>query len=249
MNLILLDEHELDQQQVTLRDRRAQHIVRVIKAGVGERLRVGVVGVGRGFGTVVRVDTSLATQDIVTINVGELGPQPAGIETVLTLAMPRPKVVPRVVAAAASMGVARIELTNAWRVDKSYFGSPSLSPNALAAAARLGCEQGGFVQVPTVTVFSRFMLWLEGLPQTETETRVAAHPGSPTMLDGVGDLSGRARLAIGPEGGWIRAELDSLEGADFDAVSIGLGILRVETAVAALLGQLELLRSGDRDPQ
>ena len=45
-------------------------------------------------------------------------------------------------------------------------------------------------------------------------------------------------LAIGPEGGFIAEEIVSLERIGFEAVSLGPGVLRVETAVAAIIGGL-----------
>jgi RsmE family RNA methyltransferase len=45
-------------------------------------------------------------------------------------------------------------------------------------------------------------------------------------------------LAIGPEGGFIAEEIASFERIGFHAVSFGPRILRVETAVSALVGRL-----------
>jgi RsmE family RNA methyltransferase len=45
-------------------------------------------------------------------------------------------------------------------------------------------------------------------------------------------------LAIGPEGGFIAEEVASFERGDFHPVTIGERILRVETAVAALIARL-----------
>ena len=47
-----------------------------------------------------------------------------------------------------------------------------------------------------------------------------------------------AVLAIGPEGGWIDAELGSFERAGFRTIDLGPRILRTETALAALVGKL-----------
>src|SRR5436190_1508737 len=51
-------------------------------------------------------------------------------------------------------------------------------------------------------------------------------------------VEGAVMLAIGPEGGFIAEEIASLERIGFQAVSIGARVLRVETAVAALIGRL-----------
>jgi RsmE family RNA methyltransferase len=45
-------------------------------------------------------------------------------------------------------------------------------------------------------------------------------------------------LAIGPEGGWIPYEVDLLAKAGLQPVQLGARILRVETAVTALLSRI-----------
>jgi RsmE family RNA methyltransferase len=67
-------------------------------------------------------------------------------------------------------------------------------------------------------------------------TKLVAHPGGAGRLDE--SVDGAVTLAIGPEGGWVEAELASLENVGFSPVSLGPRILRVETAVAALLSRL-----------
>jgi 16S rRNA (uracil1498-N3)-methyltransferase len=66
-----------------------------------------------------------------------------------------------------------------------------------------------------------------------------AHPGAPP-IETVAQ-PGPCVLAIGPEGGWIQRELDTFIERGFAPVSLGTPILRVEAAVATVLGQLALL--------
>jgi len=77
------------------------------------------------------------------------------------------------------------------------------------------------------------------------ETKLVAHPGAPPIETALaGPLWGPSAplvLAIGPEGGWIEREVDTFVARGFHPVSLGTPILRVETAVAAALGQLLVL--------
>jgi 16S rRNA U1498 N3-methylase RsmE len=120
VNLLLLDPAELAGDATCIvRDRRALHLRTVLGATVGARVRAGVVGGSTGSAEVIADDGSAFT---LRLTLTEPAPAPLPVE--LVLAIPRPKVLTRVVEAAAAFGVVRIDLTNAWRVDKSYLRSP-----------------------------------------------------------------------------------------------------------------------------
>jgi RsmE family RNA methyltransferase len=201
-------------------------------------VRAGVVGGRLGTAEVVADDGTA-----VTLRLALDAPPRPPLPVELVLAVPRPKVLTRTIEAAAAFGVARIALTNAWRVDKSYLSSPRLAPAALAEAARLGAEQGVTTHLPEITVHRRLMELLDARwPAGATDARctLIAHPGAPPIERAV--QSGDAVvLAIGPEGGWIEREVETFVARGFTPVSLGAPILRVETAVAAALGQLLLL--------
>jgi len=247
VNLLLVDPAELTGDATcTLRDRRAQHLRTVLGAAVGSQVRAGVIGGGIGRAELLADDGTAIT---LRLTLTEPAPAPLPIE--LVLAIPRPKVLTRVIEAAAAFGVARIELTNAWRVDKSYLHSPRLAPDALALAARLGAEQGATTHLPEIAVHHRLMALLDARwPGRGSDTpalKLVAHPGAPPIETAVMGPPAPLALAIGPEGGWIARELDTFIDRGFSPVSLGAQILRVETAVAAALGQLlvlERLRSG-----
>jgi RsmE family RNA methyltransferase len=50
-------------------------------------------------------------------------------------------------------------------------------------------------------------------------------------------------LVIGPEGGFIQAELDSFQRSGFRFVDLQTGTLKTEAAIACALGQLALVRA------
>jgi len=257
VNLLLVERDELrPDASVVLADRRADHLRSVIGATVGQTVRAGVVSGRSGTAEVTDDDGARMTLRL------RLTAQPSvPIPIELVLAVPRPKVLLRTIQAAAAFGVTRIDLTNAWRVDKSYLGSPKLAPEALGRALRLGAEQGATTYLPPVVTHSRLMSLLnrrwplpsEGLSRefseepneqvtgrpASTTTRLLAHPDAPPIERA--SLSWPLTIAVGPEGGWIEREIDTFVDRGFVPVSMGAPILRVESAVSAILGQLLLL--------
>jgi len=231
-----------------LTDRRATHLLDVVRVSAGSRIRAGIVDGGIGFGEV------LATGDgRCTLRVTIDRPAPPQLPVHLLLAIPRPKVLLRTLSIAASFGIERIDLTSSWRVDKSYLGSPALSAESIARALRDGAEQGATSRLPVVTIHRRFMALLDsypdvppGLPGARDPSRryLVAHPGIEQAIESVACPGDQLPLtvAIGPEGGWIQRELDTFVQRGFTAVSMGPAILRVEAAIASLLGQVQLLR-------
>ena len=233
MNLLLVDRTELAGDTVVVRDRRAEHVRTVIGAKVGTTLRAGVIGGELGSAEVIADDGTA-----IELRLALTEPPSAPLPIDVVLAVPRPKVVTRVVEAVAAFGIARLDLTNAWRVDKSYLKSPRLAPDALAHAARLGAEQGATTHLPAIDVHPRLMPLIGTF--TGPGLRLIAHPGAPPIEAAFGEAR-PITLAIGPEGGWIAREVETFVACGFQPVSLAAGILRVETAVAAALGQLLLL--------
>jgi len=221
----------------TVFDRRAHHLRTVIGVEVGSTVRAGLLGGAVGTAEVIADDGSAYT---FRLALTEAPSRPLDVE--LLLAVPRPKVITRTIEIIASFAVKRIDLTNAWRVDKSYLRSPRLDPGALALAARFGAEQGATTYLPTITLHDRLMGVLDdrfAAPDPRV-TRLIAHPGAPP-IEQVVTARAPTVLAIGPEGGWIERELETFVARGFQPVSLGTPILRVEAAVASALGQLLLL--------
>lgn len=236
MNLLLVDERELVGGEVTLRDRRADHLRGVLKAAVGQRVRAGVIGGPIGHAEVIAVAGAA-----VTVRFADEAPAPPPMAVELVLAVPRPKVLSRTLEIAAAFGVARIDLVNAWRVDKAYLGSPRLAPAAIAESMRLGAEQGVTTHLPVVAVHDRFMGYLDGRAQPPARGLCAHARGGVAIEAAPGGARTHATLAIGPEGGWIEREVETFAARGFAIVSLGDPILRVEAAVAGALAQLALL--------
>lgn len=145
----------------------------------------------------------------------------------------------RILVDATSLGVKRICFINSYRVDKSFWSSPLLAPETIAEKCRLGLEQTIDTVLPQVTLHPRFRPFVEDeLPAMVGGTRaLVAHPAGDQECPR--SVTGEVTLAIGPEGGFIPFEIDLLHSAaGFEPVTLGPRILRVDTAVPALIGRL-----------
>jgi len=178
----------------------------------------------------------------LAVELVEEPPPPPGID--LLLAMPRPKVLRRVLQAAASLGARRVALVGAARVEKSYFDTPFLDPAEIERNLVLGLEQARDTFLPEVLVRRRFRPFVEdeldALWPPEGRARLVAHPAA------AHGVSPRTRerpeapvlVAVGPEGGWVPFELDLLESHGFRRLDLGPRVLRVETAVPFVFGRV-----------
>lgn len=234
MNLILLFEEDFTAPgEVHLHDRRLTHIREVHRAEPGDRLKVGLINGAMGSGRLQSISEHEAVLQI------ELDtPPPPPLPLTLILALPRPKMFKRTLAAAASMGVKDLWLINSYRVDKSYWGSPLLTDAGLREHLLLGLEQAGDTMLPEVHLRKRFKPFVEDeLPHLCRERRaLLAHPYNAQPCPSASDES--TVLAIGPEGGFIPYEVEKLIEAGLSPIHLGPRILRVETAVPALLSRL-----------
>jgi RsmE family RNA methyltransferase len=242
VNLVLLDPSELRPDGTArLSGRRAVHVVEVLRASAGDRILAGVVG-----GRMGEAEVLAASADEVVLRPALDRDPPPPSPVSLLLAVPRPKILRKVLQATASMGVKRIVLLGSFRVEKSYFGSPHLAPDAMRSELLLGLEQGRDTLVPEVVVRRFFKPFVEDeLAATFPErTRLLAHPAGAAPLEAQVPAEPRAALAVGPEGGWTAYEAEELRRRGFAPFSLGARVLRVDAAVPYAVGQAELwLRS------
>lgn len=241
MNLVLMEREELaGDGTIRLQDRRAHHLLKVLEAQPGRTVRAGVLGEGRASAEVLAVQPPAIVLRL--LEPVEIESQPVPLR--LVLALPRPKALRRIIQSASCLGATRIDLVNAWRVSSSYFSSPALSSENLRHEATLGAEQGARCHIPKIEVHRLLMPFLDTLQPVSGERRLIAHPAAQDLLPdleaNMADLP--VTLAIGPEGGWIDREINSLTERAFSAFRLGDSILRSEVAVVAALTQIDLLR-------
>jgi RsmE family RNA methyltransferase len=226
-------------------DKRAEHIVSILKLTPGDSLEIGLVNGPQGRGRVESIENGVVT--IVAEELLMVPPGPPEID--LICALPRPQTLKKVLLTSAMMGVRSLHLIRANRVEKSYFQSPLIEPKNQFAYLVEGLAQGKLTRLPEVIVHNRFRPFIEDyLPKLESaqETpllKLLADGDEPDLLDTVCDgREDRIAMAVGPEGGWVPFETELMQSVGFRPFTLGRWTLRVEHAVTAALSQIELLR-------
>jgi RsmE family RNA methyltransferase len=271
MNLILFEPSELSPDgRVTIGGERARHLLRVLHVKPADTVRVGIIDAAIGIGTVADVDAGTVTLQCVF---GAPPPRPC-ID--LLLALPRPKVMRRLWAQLAALGVGRIILTNAARVERHYFDTHVLSPACYRPLLIEGLQQARDTCVPSVSIHRQFRKLVEDELGTLSPAtiRLVADPGAtmamaqavamahgatghPESMHRIGDRTidestpgvgtPNVLLALGPEGGWNEFELTLLDAHGFLRVSLGARTLRSDTACVALVAVLQEAIRGNRE--
>ncbi len=238
MNLLLFARHELEDSRLRLTDRRARHILDVLRLQPGDSLRLGMINGGRGSGRVCRVEGGCVELEV---SLTEPGPAAGGVE--LILALPRPIMLRRVLKQATVLGVRRFHLIRSRRVQKSFFQTTMLQPDNLEELLVQGLEQAMDTRLPEVFIHRRFKPFIEdAAPSLVSTCRLFAHPDEPATLPDLfaaGEIRDDSVLAVGPEGGWSDYEAECFKACGFRGFSMGPRILHVDTAVVALLSQLQ----------
>lgn len=198
----------------------------------GRRLRIGLLNGRIGEAVVTAVD---ATHARLTYVLAEDPPTPLPLRVLL--ALPRPKMLRRILRCVAELGVKQLWLINSARVEKSYWKSPLLGPEMLASYCAAGLEQAIDTVMPAVHLQPRFKPFVEDeLPGLAAgSTCLVAHPAARRAATPV---RGPVTLAIGPEGGFTDYEIALLGTVGFDAITLGARVLRVETALPVLAATL-----------
>ena len=235
MNLILLEPHEIGADGAArIEGDRARHIATVLKSEPGATLRIGCIGGGRGTATVETVSVG-SVELRCTIEAGNATRPPID----LLLALPRPKVMRRLWAQIAALGVGQIILTNAERVERNYFDSHVITPFSYRPLLIEGLQQAADTYLPSVSIHRQLKVLVEDhLDALAGESqRLIAHPGAAESVSDAVCRTAHSQvlLAIGPEGGWNAFERDLLGRHGFAPVAMGGRTLRSDTATVALL--------------
>ena len=174
----------------------------------------------------------------------------SGLCVTLGVGIARPDTMDLIVRQATELGVEKLAVFRAARSQYGLSGGQSEKKKERWAriAGEAVCQCGRRVP-PEIVLFedlADFLASFEAEPAGGS-LRIFAREREPGA--GPKDLAERWKgadicrvtAALGPEGGWESQECSALVGAGFEPVSLGPRILRMETAVVALISSIQLL--------
>ena len=235
MNCLLVEPGEWDPAsgRARLEGRRCRHAREILRAEVGDRLRVGLVGGRMGQGRILALDEAVLELEL---RLDSDPPPKRPLE--LVLALPRMPVFRRLLATAASLGVESLLVVGTARTEKSFWQSHDIAEAAIRERLLLGLEQARDTILPPVELHRRFdSLVAEVLPSRLVGRRaLVAHPAAAEACPH--RVVEPVTLFVGPEGGLLDDEVERLVRIGFEAVHLGARILRVEPVLPLVCGRL-----------
>lgn len=232
MNILLLRPGDdwLDASTVQISDHRADHLRQVLRSTVGESIRVGVVGGQCGDALITGIDASG-----ITLSVALNEQPPVRHRFDIVLALPRPKMLRRILRTVAEFGVCNLHLINSARVEKSFWQTPLLSNDKVEEALMAGMERARDTVAPVIHQHRLFRPFIEDELSTICTGRPCwlAEMGSALALSAMPAVP--AVVMIGPEGGFVPFELDLAQSVLAQPVHLGSRVLSVDTALTAAL--------------
>jgi 16S rRNA (uracil1498-N3)-methyltransferase len=243
VNIILLEEHELGR-NLSRRDERTIHLVKVLHKKAGDVFEAGILGGMKGTGKIEKINFDGSI--FITVNANE--PPPPRLPLRAAVGFVRPIQIRRLLRDLSNIGVSAVDLVGTELGEKSYRDTKLLEDGGAHAALVEGAVQARDTCIPELTVYDSLDKWLRQAPWKNNNAR---HTPLLAAMDNVrpeGSIfnigSNRsAVLAVGPERGWSDRERELFEQAGFLRLSMGRRALRTETACAAaaalIMGKIE----------
>ena len=233
MNIVLLDPRQTQSEFWTISAKRqVEHLTTHVDVQVGDTLKVGIRDGKRYLTQIVSI-----SDERIQLKALQEESVPAKHPVTLIVAMPRPKVLRRLMMDAVTLGVEKIILLHSYRVDKSYWQTPFLQQ--LDQYVTLGLEQAGDTIAPKIELYKRFKPFVEDVLPTMISTERPAYVAHPYAVQRMpAGIDHDCSIIIGPEGGFIPYEIDLLIKNGCQAVSLGSRIIRTETVIPYVLGRL-----------
>lgn len=231
MNIILLPQNT--QQSYLITDLMIMnHLKQVLQVKLNDRVKIGIKNDKLGTANVCQISDNCIVLDNIICDT----PPPKKMPLAVILALPRPKVLRRLILDMTAMGVKELYLVNSYRTEKSYWQSPFLNKidNYIVEGLQQSCD--------TIPLTVHFKKRLKPFVEDELAAIIAnkqamiAHPYSEQNFTNICNPYQESVIIIGAEGGFIDYEVALFAKQGCVPCQIGKRILRTENAVSVLCG-------------
>lgn len=241
MNFFFIREAELtsDDEALVVCDDRLDRLKLSMDIHAGTEFRIAVENRGRG---IAKVASLTASEMSLVYGISDCLSDAISIDVML--ALPRPKVVGRLIPRLVSMGISSLTLINAAGVKKEYFSTHWLGLDKIQALAIAAIEQSGVFKRPEICIQKELRPFLE-------DNRGCCVDGNRRLLFEPGDIrtqytgsnSDAVTLAIGPETGWTDFEKKLFLESEFSLFSMGPEHLASDVAAIAAVAAVKAMCS------
>ncbi|MCG6873217.1 MAG: 16S rRNA (uracil(1498)-N(3))-methyltransferase [Gammaproteobacteria bacterium] len=222
-------------QEIRLDDDEFHHLASVRRCRAGDLV---LLFDGRGCVASARLREDPRRSGNLPLAIEKVEQRPLpGPELELVCALPKRDRQPVLVGMAVQLGVHRITPLDCARSVARFDVGSRDRWQRLAVEA---CKQSRRALLPSLAA-PESVLDAAGRLRESHATGLIAHPGG-AAPSSAGHLRGAVVAYVGPEGGFVEEEVVALEAAGAQRIGLGQGILRTETAAAALLGYVVLRR-------
>ncbi len=237
VNLVLFEPSEAVR-PLPRGDRRAVHLVEVLRRRAGETFDAALVGGPRGKGTVV----AIGPEAVELAFAWDPDPLPPLPPLALVVGLPRPQTARDILRDATTLGATALHFARTEKGEPSYATSSLWSSGEWRRHVLAGAEQAFDPRVPDVTYGHPLAAALAAAAAGAPTLRLALdnYEAETGLADAVVAPGQSAVLAVGNERGWSAADRAALRAAGFMLVHLGTRVLRTETACVA---GLTLLRA------
>ena len=215
-------------------DEEARRHAAVLRLAAGDELRLFDARGGEADARVLRCDKRVLLCDVGARE--QIAPPREQLQ--LAVCVPKAAKLELIMRMATELGVTAVQLIASEHAVPKY-GSDAPKLERLQRIALEACAQSEQAYAPALLGPLPLAAALAGVPSTTTKLACVTRVGAASIVKVASQLSAaEVWVLVGPEGGFATAELAALEQHDVTAISLGRGILRVETACVAACATL-----------
>jgi len=216
---------EVHADRALLLGQNAQHLVRVLRAQVGQEFDVAADGQVR-VGKIVSI-----SDDRVEFELREAVAAGPTLDLTLLSSIFKFDRMEWAIEKATELGVARIVPIIARRTDAHLTKAADKRVERWRRIAKEAAQQSRRLDVPEIADPAKLAEAIQKI--SGTRILLAETELEKTLKSRVQNVSQPVTLAFGPEGGWTEAEIRQFEAAGWATATLGSTILRAETAIIA----------------